>query len=87
VRSVIVVVMIVGMGVVPHLWACQLPRPVGEDHVDLGRLYPRPVYPGELHPDVRKAQPCRKALQPLRITAGGDQGAEDHISADPRGRV
>src|SRR6188472_3465440 len=85
--NVAVIVVVAVIGLVRHGRTGQLPRPVGEDHVHLGRLDASSIHPSDLYPDIWKAQSGGEAAQPLGIGPGSDQRAQHHVSADPRGRV
>ena len=60
---------------------------IGETHGDLHRMDRTAL--GILDPDrdVREPQAGREALQPCPGRTGGNQGAEEHVSADSGGGI
>ena len=87
VRGVVIVVG-VGMGVrgMDQLARAFLAT-VGEEHVDLGRTDTAPVDRAHFNPDVSEAQTLGDAPNPRFRRTGGNQRAEQHVTADPGCRV
>jgi len=83
---VIVVGMGMGVGRVNQL-ARRLVAAVREHDVDLRRPDAAAVHLLDVHADVGKAKSKRQTLKPLGRRTGGDERAEQHVAADPGGRV
>ena len=62
-------------------------KPSGEHYIDLGCLDAAAIYSCYLNLHLGKPQPAGNPAEPLRGGTSSQQGAEKHVTADPRGRV
>ena len=89
VMVMLLLIMAVVMAMVMRLMglARALRSSVGETHGDLHRMNRTAL--GILDPDgdIRESQAGRKALQPCPGRTGGNQGAEEHVSANAGGGI
>jgi hypothetical protein len=85
-RVVMVVGMGMGVGRVDQV-ARRLMAAVSEHDVDLRRPDAAAVHLFDAYTDVGKPESKRQTLKPFGRRTGGDKRAEQHVAADPGGRV
>jgi hypothetical protein len=59
----------------------------GKSDIHLHRPDARTTHPPDIDFDLRNAETGRETPEPALGRAGGNQGAQKHVPADPRSRV
>jgi hypothetical protein len=89
VAVIVMMMVVVPLSVVVRLvrFAGALGRSIGEAHGDFYRMNRAALDLFDPHRHVRNAQAPRQSLKPLSGRSGCHEGAQEHVPADPSGRV